>query len=800
MQDQAGDIVPMNEEGSPVGADASELESVRQELAKWQERVPKLAAALKERTNEVAKLKAGQSGAVEGEAYSDAGVKARDELIGELEAKVKDLTVKHRDLQGELHSRDLASKDLEAEVASWKDKWHSVTQSLDTQSELAASKKEELAQIRESSEQALAQAKANSEQSLAGLQSEFDELQSRNAKLNETTELANRQIESLGDNLNNLREQVRAKDARISELTGSEQDVSREVQSLATRANDFEARALQAEQQLEADKTATATREADIAEKTEAVTRLQLDNDKLTRDQDDLLAQIQGLKEAQEAALAQQMEDFSKERDAGQEQHNEALQARASEQQEAQATELQALEQRLAEDYESRVAEAAVRVTELEAALATKDEEWTERLDEKGREFKEQLGSSDSLQQTVQEKESEIARLLGEQEQQKGELDRLEEVVNHAEDAISQREDERRRLSESLADSENRAQQLETQLKERSEFAVTLEEEKQHAIAMLDGAKNEHKVVLEGKQKAERHAGEHNEHIAQLDDRLERQKELMQQLEAELAESREEHDGEAKKVRAELADKETELGALREDLAVNNQQLEEQASEFEKRMSDMQQSLDKAKETKSKKSAKRGKEPDHDAELEALHAQLADYIEELNQSEARVKELEAGQGGDNPLEQQRALTQLEATVRERTEELNQYRWREEMAAREGSKGDDSSAKMLVVLNQQLSEARADNERLVKKLKNLGDSGGPDSGGPDSGGAGNDDLTKMKGIGPKLAKQLNELGYTTFASIAELKTDAIEKEDHPLYTHRTRIGRDKWIAQATKLAS
>ncbi len=269
----------------------------------------------------------------------------------------------------------------------------------------------------------------------------------------------------------------------------------------------------------------------------------------------------------------------------------------------------------------------------------------------------------------------------------------------------------------------------------------------------------------------------------------------MQQLEAELAESREEHDGEAKKARAELTDKETELGALREDLAVNNQRLEEQASEFEKRMSDMQQSLDKAKEAKSKKSAKRGKEPDHGAELEALHAQLADYIEELNQSEARVKELQAVQGGDNALEQQRALTQLEATVRERTEELNQYRWREEMAAQEGSKGDDSSAKMLVVLNQQLSEARADNERLVKKLKNLGDSEGPASA-----ATGNDDLTKMKGIGPKLAKQLNELGYTTYASIAELNTDAIEKEDHPLYTHRTRIGRDKWIAQAAKLAS
>ena len=113
MQKPASDTVPKNEEGSRVGADDSELDSVKQELAKWQERVPKLAAALKERTNEVERLKAGRSDAVEADGYSDAGVKARDELITELEAKVKDLTAIHRDLQGELHARDLVGKDLQ---------------------------------------------------------------------------------------------------------------------------------------------------------------------------------------------------------------------------------------------------------------------------------------------------------------------------------------------------------------------------------------------------------------------------------------------------------------------------------------------------------------------------------------------------------------------------------------------------------------------------------------------------------------------------------------------------------------
>ena len=775
MQKQASDTVPMNEEGSPVGAHDSELDSVKRELAKWQERVPKLAAALKERTNEVEKLKAGNSDSVEADVVSDAGVKARDELITELEAKVKDLTAKHRDLQGELHARDLAGKDLEAEVASWKDKWHSVTQSLDTQSELATAKKQELTQIREASEQALGEAAAASERSLAELQTELDELTARNDKLNETIELANRQIESLGDNLNDLREQLRAKDARIGELSGSEQDVTREMQALNARANDFEARALQAEQQVETDKNEIGDLETEIKQKTDAYTRLEQDNERLNRDQDDLLAQIEALKETHESALAQQADALS------------------GEQQEMQEKELQALEQRLIEEHAGAIENADARHSELEAELVAKDNESIERLAEKEREFKEQLGASDSLQEVIQEKDTEIERLHGEQEQQTNELKRLEEVVRHAEEAINQREDERRRLSESLADAETRARQLETQLQERSEFAVTLEEEKQHLNAMLEGAKNEHKVVLESMHKAERHAGEHAEHITQLDGRLERQKELMQQLEAELVETREEYEAEAKQSREQLAGKETELGDLRGEIAVRDGLFEEQAAEFEKRMKTLQQSLSKAKESKSKKQTKGARVPDHSAELEALHSQLADYIEELNQSEARVKELEALPGNENALELQRTVTQLEATVRERTDELNQHRWREEMAAKD-SQGDDDSGTMLVILNQQLNEARADNDRLVKKLKGVGRRESASAASPA------DDLTRMKGIGPKLAEQLSELGYTSFASIADLRLDDIEKEEHPLYSHRTRIHRDRWIAQAAKLAS
>ena len=68
-------------------------------------------------------------------------------------------------------------------------------------------------------------------------------------------------------------------------------------------------------------------------------------NEQLTRDQDDLLAQLQAWNEAHESALAEQLEGFSKERDAEQERHVQALEARSVEQQEAQAKELEVLEQ-----------------------------------------------------------------------------------------------------------------------------------------------------------------------------------------------------------------------------------------------------------------------------------------------------------------------------------------------------------------------------------------------------------------------------------------------------------------------
>lgn len=67
-------------------------------------------------------------------------------------------------------------------------------------------------------------------------------------------------------------------------------------------------------------------------------------------------------------------------------------------------------------------------------------------------------------------------------------------------------------------------------------------------------------------------------------------------------------------------------------------------------------------------------------------------------------------------------------------------------------------------------------------------------------AAGDDLTRIKGLGPKLAALLGELGITTFAQIAALTPDEIERIDAKLGRFAGRITRDQWVEQARLLVA
>lgn len=63
----------------------------------------------------------------------------------------------------------------------------------------------------------------------------------------------------------------------------------------------------------------------------------------------------------------------------------------------------------------------------------------------------------------------------------------------------------------------------------------------------------------------------------------------------------------------------------------------------------------------------------------------------------------------------------------------------------------------------------------------------------------DDLSLIGGVGPKILGTLTEMGYTTYAQIANLTGDEIEKIEAEIKM-AGRIAREEWIEQAKELAA
>jgi len=67
-------------------------------------------------------------------------------------------------------------------------------------------------------------------------------------------------------------------------------------------------------------------------------------------------------------------------------------------------------------------------------------------------------------------------------------------------------------------------------------------------------------------------------------------------------------------------------------------------------------------------------------------------------------------------------------------------------------------------------------------------------------SGADDLKKIKGVGPKLEQQLNELGLFHFDQIAAWTEAEVAWMDGNLKGFKGRVSRDDWVAQASLLAT
>ncbi len=65
--------------------------------------------------------------------------------------------------------------------------------------------------------------------------------------------------------------------------------------------------------------------------------------------------------------------------------------------------------------------------------------------------------------------------------------------------------------------------------------------------------------------------------------------------------------------------------------------------------------------------------------------------------------------------------------------------------------------------------------------------------------GADDLKKIKGVGPKLEKELNAAGVFHYDQIAGWSKAEIEWADQNLVSFKGRVSRDSWVDQAKELA-
>jgi predicted flap endonuclease-1-like 5' DNA nuclease len=64
----------------------------------------------------------------------------------------------------------------------------------------------------------------------------------------------------------------------------------------------------------------------------------------------------------------------------------------------------------------------------------------------------------------------------------------------------------------------------------------------------------------------------------------------------------------------------------------------------------------------------------------------------------------------------------------------------------------------------------------------------------------DDLTRIKGLGPKIAALLGEFGVTSYAQIAAWTPEEVERIDAKMGRFSGRITRDQWVEQARLLAA
>lgn len=287
--------------------------------------------------------------------------------------------------------------------------------------------------------------------------------------------------------------------------------------------------------------------------------------------------------------------------------------------------------------------------------------------------------------------------------------------------------------------------------------------------------------------------------LLQLEAQLERAKTTLAEMESELAALR----AQAEEVHARV----DALSAARESDPVAL--LEPQLAALEERSAALESALKRLDEQSAQ-----DERSDRDTHLLALEKRVATLEEgegearirmrlerathRLDELERRVGALESAQEAaseatartnEQDAQRDERLSRLESLFDELAEEVRAER---DMTDLEGLRARLDDVEALVVsgasreatLERMLDDHARALETLRQQLSNH---------------VGGDDLTRIKGIGPKYARLLREHGTTTFAQIAAWTDEDVERAAAALGIAASRIKKAGWIDAAARLA-
>ena len=886
------------------------IEALRSEVEKWQARVPKLASALRERTDELAHARdeirrlAQDLDKTSDDGFMGVTLKSRDELIAELEVKSKTLSEKVRSLSGEVHTLQLALQESVEEGESWKAKWRDVTSTLDQ----VSGDKNQLSSQHAAELDALGLERNTLHSEVKHLQAELNKqarlgdqvvaLRKRNEDLSETTEMANIQMATLGEELASLVERAETAEQARGDLEGrfdaSEAALEKAMADLtqAEQAHETAVAQLRAahEQALapvhlllaetkdalaDADRRCTeqtarlathedhAKQEAiahradlarleeelavachDRAQWHEAVQGLKTELAQRDANHEKMVVQMVAAADADkraaqatldtlnaalvdERARSAQIDDLGAEITLLESRLADASNAHAQVEGERQrmADRLSGLEQQIkaANDALERKADEAAndagRIEAFETAVAAQAQE-IETLNTALDDERARSAQIDDLGAEVVNLESRLADASIAQAKVEGEREKLADALSSLEQEAGEARRSLTQNSLEQARTESRIEKLEKALEARTELVQNLEEERNerlhNSVRIQANADQLQQELTAANQRAETLQA----HAAAIEGKLGDQRELMDELEHELSEKQTELADEQRRAALQLrlrTDLERQLRSSQPEPADEYQpqtqgpvtKREEQVAHpdsgprgSEHKVAELSQELEvqqgALQEAESKAvvlSASLASQAQafevkisrleeqicqRDDQREVCSERIAELEQQLKTMEAEHIALKAESVDAAEVQALRKqVREFESKFRDRTRELNELRWRQDQ---EKSVPEDEN--MLLVLSQQLKDARAELERLQAKAsaRVLDDS----------------DLTRINGVGEKLSNQLNALGIRSISQLAGVEKQDLDDKDHLLHDYRGRVFRDGWIEQARDL--